>query len=183
MFVLWASESKWAGLIAPGKVFLSDFFDYEGQKEKKKKQIKESCKTLTKFKKEKWESMGFAVLFYSSGKRLLWSAAFLRLTEQLRFSGQHAWQLPGIYHRQINCKQDKLHPAAGLQEAENRRFLYHQCGEMQTSEEVKEMETIWPTSLCRWYCRRKMINHKIGFGPCEKMLNNKTHDHGHSSFI
>lgn len=152
-------------------------------------QNKKSCKTLTKFRKVKWESLGFVVLFL-----LVWekTSVVCSLLEAARaaevhwaWTVQHAWQLPGsegIHHCEINCKQDKLHCAPGLQEGENSRFLYHQCGGIQTSEEVKEMETIWPTSLCRWYCREKMINHKIGFGPWEKMLNNKAHDCRHFSF-
>lgn len=182
MFVLPASESKWAGLITLGKVFWVIFWIWE--------QNKKSCKTLTKFRKEKWESLGCVVRFL-----LVWEKTSLvcSLLEADRAAevhwastAQRAWQLAGscgIYHCEINRKQDKLHRAPGLQEVENRRFLYHQCGETQTSEEVKEMETIWPTSLCRWYCGEKMISHKIGFGPWEKMLNNKTHDHRHFSFM
>lgn len=65
---------------------------------------------------------------------------------------QRALQLTGpygSYQWEINCKQYKLYRVPGLQDVENRMFLYNQCGAIQTSEEVKEMEIIRPSSLSR----------------------------------
>lgn len=84
LFVLSASKSKWAGLIAKVFGFLEWFFWIWGAKKKKKKKLQDS----NQVQKREMGKFGFCCsFFYSSGERLVWSAALLRLTEQLRFTG------------------------------------------------------------------------------------------------